>query len=88
MEFAKMLLAGGAKKEAESHLERAVALAPGFEPAKQMLDAVKKGEIDKFMPPPPGAGSPGGPPILPGPGGKPVMPPKPTLKPDAASGKK
>ena len=41
-EFAKILIAAGEKKPARTHLQRALALAPDFEPAKMLLDSLNK----------------------------------------------
>jgi tetratricopeptide (TPR) repeat protein len=43
-EFAKILIAAGEKKGARSHLLRALALAPDFEPAKRLLEQLDKEE--------------------------------------------
>jgi len=42
-EFAKILMAAGQKEQARKNLERALAFAPDFEPAKQMLKELKNG---------------------------------------------
>ncbi len=55
-EFAKILIAAGEKKAARNHLERALALAPDFEPAKKLLQSLDKedknlaGPTDKKAP--------------------------------------
>lgn len=42
-EFAKILSAAGRKAEAKKHLDRAIAVAPDFEPAKQALKELQSG---------------------------------------------
>lgn len=51
-ELGRILASTGEKKRARYHLERAIALAPDFEPAKKLLEALEKesaapGEPDK-----------------------------------------
>ncbi len=46
-ELARLLMAGGAAKEAKMMLERALVLDPNFEPAKKLLEELKKGEKPK-----------------------------------------
>jgi len=55
-EFAKILIAAGEKKGARSHLMRARALAPDFEPAKKLLEQLDQeekaiGAADGKLPP-------------------------------------
>jgi tetratricopeptide (TPR) repeat protein len=45
VELAKILMAGGDKKEAQNQLLRALAIAPDYEPAKRMIESIgKEGE--------------------------------------------
>lgn len=44
-EFAKILIAGGQKNEAKSHLQRALVLVPNFEMAKKLLESMDKGDV-------------------------------------------
>ena len=43
-EFAKILIAAGEKKAARSHLQRAIVIAPDFEPAKKLLESLDREE--------------------------------------------
>jgi len=42
-EFAKILIMDGEKNEARNHLDKALALAPDFEPAKRLRESLDKG---------------------------------------------
>jgi tetratricopeptide (TPR) repeat protein len=43
-EFAKILIAGGQKNEAKTHLQRALVIVPNFDMAKKLLDSLEKGD--------------------------------------------